>query len=80
MSENTMRSWTIYNRPVDYPTAVVIRAWEISAANTGPQALPEVQLFKTVEAARGWITRRYPGLTCFPRQLEDVPSIVETWL
>ena len=71
-----MTTWTIYERPDDYPNGYVVRGFEILSDGTvEPQ--PRPRFFTTLDEARAWIP---DGCICAPRLEVDAPSIVETWL
>ena len=66
--------WTVYDHPVDHPEHFVVRRFVV----TPDGALPaESVLADTIEQARGSLP---PGLYRLPRQGDDHPSVVETWV
>lgn len=67
-------TYTIYEKPADFPDAWVVRRWEATGdvEDRGVWCLAE-----SLEAARESIP---PDLICFTRSPEDDPTIVETWL
>lgn len=74
-TQNTLRMWTIYQSPRDYPGRFVVRGYNIgheAVADRTPTAITD-----TLDAAR----RHVPvGLFRMDRAPEDDPTIVETWL
>lgn len=67
--------WTIYDHPADHPDGFVGRVWY---ALPEPQALELSVKTATIEALRQLMIDA--GYHNVGRQLEDDPSIVETWL
>ena len=78
MPERMVLTWTIYDHPEDYPDHFVVRQWKISTGWMLPAAEPA--LFKTVDAARSYVRRQYPGALRIDRQVSDDPVILETWV
>lgn len=72
-----LRTYTIYDHPLDIPTGWVVREWIIGRPGEGPVAGKLVVVAGTLEAARAAIP---PGLVMLTRSPEDDPYIVETWL
>lgn len=78
MSDTEFCSWTIFNRPADFPMGAIARKF----------VEKEGQPWPTAECIRGWtvdqvrreLLGRFPELVHFPRSPGDSPSIVETWL
>lgn len=70
--------WTIYDHPTDVPEpfGFAVREWHVTTDN-GAVADSRVQFALTLEKARELIP---PGLYCLPRDPDDDPKIVETWL
>lgn len=73
MSE--LRTYTIYERPLDFPEKFVVRGFTIRADSAEPDA--RVQVADTLEEARALIPY---GCVCLARDPDDEPQIVETWL
>lgn len=71
--------FTIYDRPADQPSHVVVRGFNI---RPGLEPIPEpvALLVSTVDAARALIRRARPGLVCLPRDERDDACIVESWV
>jgi hypothetical protein len=67
--------WTIYENPLDHPGRHVVRAWTIWPHGAEPDM--ECTVVDTLTAARETLP---PGLVCMPRQRDDDPCIVESWL
>lgn len=67
-------SWTIYQRPLDYPDKYVARLYMLDK--------PTGRLFiaDTLEAVRAAVLDAYPELFCIARQPNDHPSVIEVWL
>jgi len=77
MSIDKLAIWTVYENPSDYPDMYVARLWEIggrSAIAATGQLMVEKRLFKLRQRLRKL------GLFCMPRQDDDDPVIVETWM
>lgn len=68
-------TYTIYDRPADYPDAVVVRRWRITPGQPVDSGVWCLAL--DIDSARKSIP---PGLVCMERQPDDDPTIVETWL
>lgn len=73
----TLSTWTIYERPRDFPDDYVVREWQ-SDGNGNVRPTPEAQRYPTLEAARAPLRAR--GLVCIERSPGDDPCIVEVWL
>ncbi len=77
-ARETLSMWTIYRRPRDMPGVEwCIRRWRVLPGVQEPQ--PDVLVFpaETLAAARALIPLH---LTRLPRQPDDDPAVVETWL
>lgn len=74
MSREPFYSWTIFNRPADFPMGAVCRKFEWD------QPTAECIRGWTVEEVRAKLLARFPDLVCIPRSESDPASIVETWL
>ena len=70
---SSLRQYTIYDHPRDFPGGFVVREWEISA---GGMASVRAWTAPSLEAARELIPE---GLFCLQRDAADDPVIVETW-
>jgi hypothetical protein len=68
--------WTLYDHPLDAPQFFVLRRWETDAR--GARASPELYACEAVEPLREKMRER--GLVCLPRQPEDDPKIIESWI
>jgi len=62
---NTLRTFSIYENPTDYPGRFVVRGWTSTASSLAP------------DAARAAIPAE---LVCEPRAPGDDAVIVEVWL
>lgn len=69
--------WTIYDHPKDHPEHYVVRRWVIYRGDKHSTPCLEAVLCKTLHAARRCVPG---GLHKMPRQQEDDPVIVETWI
>lgn len=69
----TLRQYTIYDHPKDFPDGFVVREWEITAGATTPGPAVTVE---TLEEARAVVPG---GLFRIDRAPDDDPVIVETW-
>lgn len=73
MSE--LATWTIYDRPDDYPTRVVVRQHIVASGIPVPA---EAFWTNTVEEAIAVLERG--GLVALGRQPEDHPCVVGSWV
>jgi hypothetical protein len=74
MNAGALILWTIYERPRDFPEGYVLRSWR----TTGEWQVPgEASYFGDLEAARAAVPA---GLFRLPRQDDDDPAVLETWL
>lgn len=65
--------WVIYDHPSDFPNDYVVRlCW-------GMFKEPDCAQFQTLIAAREYANEN-GGCFCIPRDPDDDPVIVETWL
>lgn len=71
-----LRMFTIYDHPADHPDHFVVRGWTIGPGAPIPD--DEVLLADTLELARELVPPASD--TCLPRQPNDDPKIIETWL
>ena len=67
-----LRLWTVYERPVDYPDLYVARLFE------GESPTDQMLVCPDLEPIREELRQR--GLTCLPRDDDDEPQIVESWI
>lgn len=69
-------SWTIYDRPRDYPDGFVARMF------VGAKPTNAAFYGRTLEEVRATLARALPGLglCCIPRYPNDEPHIVEVWI
>jgi hypothetical protein len=67
-------SWTVFDHPADAPNWYVARLFVLD------EPTDEVFLGDTLEEARRFINKNYPGLVCIPRRPQDNAVVVETWL
>ena len=77
MSEDVLALWVIYDRPLDFPRHVVVRAQFVNRAGH-VRFSPECELFDTIEQAHTAMHDR--GLAYLGRMLGDDPKIVGVWL
>lgn len=69
--------WTIYERPLDFPTLFVARKYVVgSESNPGG----EMYFGETLEEVRVKLTTDHPDLYRFERHPCDEAQIVESWL
>lgn len=71
--------WTIYDHPSDYPDCFVARAYPIGSLEPDPNepaltAATVEELRKKVQARARFV------LDCLPRDHDDDPCVVESWL
>lgn len=77
MNSDTLRSYTIYRNPRDFPGKYVVRGFDL---RSGPNPLPDPEplaVVDTLEEAQAAIP---PGLFNIHRFPADEPQIVETWI
>jgi hypothetical protein len=72
---NTLKLWTVYEHPRDYPTKYVARCTEIGDGQ--PWVHEEALVADTLDELRAQLP---PGLHRLPRDEADAPVIVEVWL
>ena len=75
MRKHALLLYTIYEHPTDYPDGYVVRRWLVEAG--APPTPLGAHRAPTLDAVRALLP---PGLARLPRELEDDPVIVETWL
>lgn len=73
----TLKMWTLYDRPSDYPEAIVARRWSIEADGLA-HSEPLTIVAATVQPIRDALAAA--GLVGLPRAPDDDPIIMETWL
>ncbi|HET9538090.1 MAG TPA: hypothetical protein VFP43_22545 [Mesorhizobium sp.] len=73
----TLRMWTVYDHPKDYPDCYVARMFEVDAE--GPRATGSIIIMESLERLRDTLAFEM-HLTPMKRNPEDDPVIVETWL
>ena len=77
MTESVLTTWTIYERPADFPDVpFVLRGWIVGPGGQLRES-GTLGFADTLEQARTYVPE---GLTRFPRADDDDPVIVETWL
>lgn len=76
MDPTQLVTYTVYNKPLDYPDHFVVRRFRVVAKAVVPDPEPLV-VADTLIAARQAIPA---GLFCLTRNEDDDPYIVETWL
>lgn len=72
MASAGLVAWTIFDHPNDFPDCFVARMF------IGEDPQGSVICSTSIELLREEMRRR--GLICIPREAEDAPKIVETWL
>lgn len=72
----SMSIWTVYDRPSDYPHSVVATRHEVDAKGHRPTE----DVIVSSDLARVRPLLRAMGLTRLPRDEQDDPNIVETWI
>lgn len=65
--------WTIYDHPLDVPSAIVVRCWY------GQVAHPDAFLTQSLHAARSWCIEQ-GGCVCLARNQLDDPKVIESWI
>ncbi len=73
---NALSMWVIYDHPTDYPDFFIVREHMITAGGQVLKSLFHTE-FMTLEDAR---TEIRPGRICIPRDPNDDPVIVESWV
>ena len=73
--DDALEIWTVYEKPRDWPEGWVTRCFRVGPGHHGEPG--EAFFCTTLEDARKCIP---PGLYCMPRQPNDDPVIVETWI
>lgn len=71
-----MEIFTIYDHPNDVPNKFVLRRWTVKA-NSVPVPDAGYQTADTLDGIRALIP---PGLHCMPRNPQDDPKVVESWI
>lgn len=81
MTENDDRLWihVIYERPSDYPNSFLVRRQSPNADGTILVATNCI-IAPSLEIAREMLEFTFPGLYRLPREENDDPVIVETWI
>ena len=74
MTDDRVTIWVIYDRPLDHPEHIVVRA-QYALPNGTVVADRHALLFTRVEDARKHLESN--GLYCLGRQPDDQPQIVE---
>jgi hypothetical protein len=71
-----MVGWTIYYRPLDFPDHFAVRMWMVGE---GSELIWRniACVCRTLEEAREQVPT---GTVCMPREDEDDPVIVESWI
>lgn len=76
--EDPLAMWTIYEHPLDFPASFVARKFLVSKGAYAKTDMGYVA--STLAGVRQVLTTYHPGLTRLPRNDDDDPFIVETWL
>lgn len=78
MPECLLVTFTIYEKPKDYPDKFVVRRWAVVRGRPNPVPDPKAwAVADSLEMARKALP---PGLVCTQRYPGDDPVIVETWV
>lgn len=72
-----MDYYVIYDHPSDYPDRIVVRRYQLKRRERNPQSVG-VEFFDTIPLAQAALKKK--GLYQYPRNRDDDPVIVETWL
>lgn len=68
--------WTVYDHPSDCPDCFIARKYLVTAG--GPVATQETRTARTLQPLRD--SFELEGLYCMPRDPNDDPKIIESWL
>jgi len=71
--------WTLYDRPRDFPRHIVARRHRVERGRRDPVPAPVACLYDSVEEAR-WDMEQLGLGGPLPRDADDEPQIIETWL
>lgn len=75
MTDDRLSSWTIFDRPKDYPDGYIARRFQISSG----RVIPTLDTMTgSLDEMRATFLAR--GLICFQRAKSDDAKIVETWM
>lgn len=77
MSGERLFSWTIYDRPADFPDCYVARRFWL---DMGPEPVASDTVMTSPDLEQLRHAMRGMGLACFARSPSDPQQIVETWL
>lgn len=77
-SPDALSIWVIYDHPRDRPDLFVARRHEIADGASAPT--DDHYAHKDLEMLRWQIQEENPGCICIPRDPNDDPVIIETWL
>jgi hypothetical protein len=77
LRRGVLNVWTIYDHPKDFPDTYVARRFEVGKGRelpivTNDTVQGELQIVRE--------SFRRCGLTCFTRNEQDEPQIIESWL
>lgn len=76
MQPEWLSLWTVYDHPKDFPHGYIARRWEVTPAGATPTGdiitNPSLELMRVMMEAQ--------GLSCLPRQEDDDPAVLESWL
>lgn len=67
--------YTIYDHPADFPNNYIVRSWMVKAAKV--ESGEVIAMCDTLAEARACLPQ---GSTRLPRDVNDDPVIVESWL
>lgn len=74
-TQDALHIWTIYDHPRDYSKGFIARMFVVRDGYSGPTDITVTG--ETLDEVRDKIPQ---GLYCMPRQEQDDPVIVESWL
>lgn len=75
-----LRMWTIYAHPLDFPDSFVVRGHTATASGSVADPEPLAVTSTLIDAQAALLHLVGPALYCLPREPDDDPIIVETWI
>ena len=75
-----MNLYVLYDHPLDYPSHVIIRRWEVTGDIAVPTPKEVVFQGDDLDSCRDFIDSNFPDLVCLARSDQDDPKIIETWV
>lgn len=70
--------WTVYDRPTDYPHGIIARRYEVTAEGAVPML--DCIAGPTLEAVREHLMHHAGMSVPLPRDPNDHPTVLETWI